>query len=109
MLNDLSDAMAQGVGRHVVGGIVDKLIFYTDTHFKTEERYFDQYGYPEAPAHKAEHKVFVDKAMGYKKSLQSGDRPITVEMTGFLKKWLTNHINGSDKKYSRFMNDHGVF
>jgi hemerythrin-like metal-binding protein len=109
MINELGDAMSQGKGSSVVGSIVDKLIFYTDTHFKTEERYFDQHGYPETPAHKAEHKALVEKVLGFKEELKNGNRRMSVEITSFLQKWLTGHIRGSDKKYSQFMNDHGVF
>ena len=39
MINDLNAAMKQGRGRDVMGGIINGLVNYTITHFKSEERY----------------------------------------------------------------------
>ena len=61
MLNELYDAMRQGKGKEVLGKIIGGLIEYTDVHFKTEEKYFDKFGYPETEAHKKEHSDFVQK------------------------------------------------
>ena len=52
MINELNDAMKIGKGKDVLGGIVNSLISYTATHFKTEEKYFAQFGYPDTEDHK---------------------------------------------------------
>ena len=40
MLNDLHNAMKAGHGKEMLRNILSGLINYTDTHFKTEEKYF---------------------------------------------------------------------
>ena len=108
MINELSDAMRSGKGRDILSKIISGLILYTGTHFKTEEKYFDQFEYPEAEIHKKEHEAFVLKVLEFKKGFEKGDLNLTVEIMDFLSDWLQNHIKGSDKKYSQFFNDHGL-
>lgn len=108
MMNELSDAMKSGKGRDILSKIISGLILYTGTHFKTEEKYFDQFDYPEAEIHKKEHEAFVLKVLEFKKGFEKGDLNLTVEIMDFLSDWLQNHIKGSDKKYSQFFNDHGL-
>lgn len=108
MINELSDAMKDGKGKDVLSKIINGLILYTSTHFKTEEKYFDEFGYPDAEAHKKEHNEFVQKVLEFKNGFNSGDLNLTVEVMNFLSDWLQNHIKGTDKKYSQFFNEHGL-
>jgi len=108
MLNELYDAMRQGKGKEILGKTISGLIEYTDVHFKTEEKYFDKFGYPETEQHKKEHSDFVQKVLDFKKDFESGKLTLTVKVMNFLKEWLQNHIKGSDKKYSAFFNEHGL-
>lgn len=108
MINKLYDAMKVGKSKDVMEEILSNLISYTATHFKAEEKYFDLYNYPEKEVHKAEHKKFVETVTKFKKDFDSGNATISIEVIGFLREWLTNHINGSDKKYTKCFNDHGL-
>jgi len=108
MINDLNDAMSAGKGKDVLGDIISGLISYTRTHFKTEERYFDRYGYPEAEQHKEEHKKFVSTVQKFQNQFQDGQMMLTIDIMTFLSDWLLKHIQGSDQKYSQFFNEHGL-
>lgn len=108
MINKLYDAMKVGKSKDVMGEILNNLISYTATHFKTEEKYFDLYNYPEKETHKAEHKEFVKTVTKFKNDFDSGNATISIEVMNFLKDWLTKHINGTDKKYTKCFNDHGL-
>ena len=108
MINDLNEAMKQGKGKDVAGKIVNDLYSYAGSHFATEEKLFDRFGYPEAPSHKARHREFVKKVSEFKESYESGKLALTVEVMNFLKDWLTSHIRGTDKKYSAFFNEKGL-
>lgn len=108
MINDLDDAMRQGKGKTVLGKIVSGLISYTVTHFKTEENYFDRFGYAETEAHKKEHAAFVRKVSDFKSGFEQGKITLTIEIMNFLSDWLKNHIKGTDKKYSAFFNANGL-
>jgi len=108
MINELNDAMRQGKGKDVLGKIMNGLISYTATHFKTEEDYFNQFGYPEADSHKKEHIAFVQKVSEFKDGFEKGKLSLSIEVMNFLCDWLQNHIKGTDKKYSQFFNDKGL-
>lgn len=108
LINDLNDAMAAGKGKDVVGKIISELVDYTVYHFSTEEKYFEQFGYPEITQHKSEHKKFTDEASHFKQEFDAGRIGLSVKVMSFLSDWLTNHIMGTDKKYSSFFNSHGL-
>lgn len=108
LLNELNDAMRQGKGKDVLGKIISGLISYTATHFRTEERYFAQFNYPDTAKHKQEHAAFVEKVTAFKNGFDSGKLSLSIEVMSFLSDWLNSHIKGSDMKYSKFLNDKGV-
>ena len=108
MINELSDAMKQGKGTDILGKIVNELISYTATHFKTEEKYFDQFGYPDTASHKKEHMDFVQKVSDFKDGFEKGQLTLSIEVMNFLSDWLQNHIKDTDMKYSQFFNEKGL-
>jgi len=108
LLNELFDAMQNGKANEVLGGIISKLVNYTKTHFSTEERYMEQYDYPELAAQKREHNAFTEKVTSFKNDFDAGKVAMSVSITSFLKNWLADHISGSDKKYGPFLNSKGV-
>jgi hemerythrin len=108
MINELSDAMKQGKGKDSLGKILNGLISYTSSHFKTEEKYFDLYRYPETASHKKEHIAFVQKVSDFKDGFEKGRLSVTIDLMNFLSDWLKNHIKGTDKKYSAFFNEKGL-
>lgn len=103
MLNGLHDAMSRGQGRETMGALLTSLIQYTGTHFADEERRMRQAAYPGLLSHKAEHDEFVRKVSDLKKRFEGGSFSLTVETMSFLKGWLTNHIQGTDKKYAPYL------
>ena len=108
MINELNDAMRWGRGKEVLGSILNGLISYAGSHFRTEENYFDEFGYPQADAHKKEHSDFVAKVSEFRTGFENGKLGVTIEVLFFLSGWLRNHIEGSDKKYGPFFNAKGL-
>jgi hemerythrin len=108
MINELNDAMRQGKGKEALGKIVNGLISYVGTHFKTEEKYFDQFAYPEANNHKKEHLAFAAKVSQFKDGFAQGKIGLSLEVMNFLSDWLRSHIKGVDKKYGPFFNEKGL-
>ena len=88
--------------------LLNSLVDYTVYHFATEERYFARFGYPASKAHIEAHQQFAARVLEVKKRLESGELVLSFEITTFLKDWLTTHIKGSDKAYSKFFNEHGL-
>lgn len=108
MINDLDDAMRQRKGKDVVGKIIGGLMSYALTHFRTEEKYFDQFGYPDSGAHKKEHLDFTQKASEFKSGFDSGKLGLSIDVMNFLSNWLQSHIKGVDRKYGPFFNKNGL-
>ena len=108
LINDLNDAMKEGKGKDILMKILDELINYTATHFKFEEKYFDQFEYPNKDAHKLAHKNLVREVVSFKTDFQSGKFGLTVEVLNFLVSWLKNHILVEDKMYTTCFNNNGL-
>ncbi len=109
LLNQLHDGMMNGKGKEVVGPVLRGLIDYTASHFKYEEQLFDKTTYPEAARHKKEHDDLVKRVLEIQQKYeQSGPGILTIQVMNFLKDWLTNHILGSDMRYSDHLIAKGV-
>ncbi|HEX8947628.1 MAG TPA: bacteriohemerythrin [Dissulfurispiraceae bacterium] len=108
LVNNLHDAMKAGKGKEAVGKVLNELISYTVYHFGTEEKLFQQYGYPEQTKHKKEHEDLTKKATDLKGKFDKGDIAITIEVMNFLRDWLNTHILRTDKAYSAFLNGKGL-
>ena len=108
MINELHDAMRKRKAKDVLGKIVDGLIDYTETHFSNEEKYLEQFNYPRIVTQKKEHSYFVKKITEFKKGFDEGCPMLSIDIMNFLKDWLVNHIQGTDKKYSAFLNEKGM-
>lgn len=108
LINQLDAAMRQGKGREVLDKTIAELITYALTHFKTEETYFEKFGYPDKDDHIKEHREFSQKVAAFKKGMDERRLGLTIEVMDFLSNWLTNHIKGTDKKYSLFFNEQGL-
>jgi len=81
---------------------------YTQMHFDNEEKYMMQFNYPNYADHKKEHDFFISKVVELEEKFNKGKVILTFEITSFLKIWIKNHIQGSDKKYSDFFIRNGV-
>ena len=93
--------------RQVIGDILEGLVDYTHNHFIVEEVMFQQHGYPETPAHKAEHDAFTGTAMDLLMRFEDGEE-VSLEAMDFLKDWLIHHILKVDKAYTPFFKAKGL-
>ncbi len=108
MVNRLHDAMKAGKAESILMQIVDEMKKYAASHFATEERHMKAHGYPAYQEHKAEHDRFVAKVVQVEKDLKTGKCAMSMDILNFLSNWLVDHIKGTDKKYSPFLNQAGI-
>ena len=108
LLNQLHEAMVQGHGKDVLGGILDSLVRYTQVHFAAEERMMEQSKYPDLVNHKREHEALTQKVLDFQKNFATGRVAMGIEVLQFLSSWLQGHIRGTDKKYVPFMHASGI-
>ncbi len=103
LINELHSAMKEGKSKEVLGKIIGELISYTKFHFSAEETLMVQAKYPGLAKHKEEHEAFTKKVLEFEEKFQRGSVVLSQEIILFLKDWLINHIQGTDKKYSPFL------
>jgi hemerythrin len=112
MINQLDDETRAGTGTDAISGILDELIIYSATHFRMEEKYFDQFGYADSEVHKQEHAALAEKVDQFSAELNSADedrrRAVIAELMSFLSIWWKYHILETDMKYAKLFREKGV-
>jgi methyl-accepting chemotaxis protein len=107
LINELREAMRSGKGREAAGEILQRLVEYAVTHLGDEEHLMQKYEYPGYTGQKIAHDNLKKKVADYVEKFKN-DKVTTVEIMNFLKDWLINHIQGSDKKYGPYFNSKGI-
>lgn len=87
---------------------INELIEYADLHFKTEERYFDEFQYDGAAEHKQAHQDLRDKIKLILLKNEADQTKKAFEFLDFLEDWLVDHLANMDKKYTYCFNKHGL-
>ncbi len=82
-----------------VDEVLNEMSDYAWDHFKVEEACMLEFKYPDYKQHKEEHLGFVLKTHSYFNRVAVGDYQILNEIREYLKQWLVNHIQGTDKNY----------
>jgi len=108
MVNQLHQAIKEGLGADTLHLTLSGLVQYTQSHFAAEEALMEQYDYPEYPRHKQSHADLVRQVEEISVQLEKGNRLQPINVMQFLVNWLTNHIKGEDKKYTVFFQSKGV-
>lgn len=99
LVNALNEAMKQGRAKDEMDRVFGELARYTQTHFASEERYMAQVGYPHLEQHQKEHAELMNAVSAFRKDYHAGKALISVKLMGFLRDWIRNHIQQSDRKY----------
>ena len=108
LINQFQTASHYFTGQRFEREAFDALIDYTRTHFAREEALMEQNGYPELPAHRAEHQQMIDKVESLLGEYDQRGHAVLQETAAFLKDWLLDHINGTDQAYAPFLAEKGV-
>lgn len=101
-VNRLAKAFRAGTASQQVRESMDFLVHYTEEHFREEERYMRDWGFPGVMAHEAEHTRLMDQVQKLQAKLAAG-HPVTIDVAIFLADWLKRHINDSDLAYVAFL------
>lgn len=107
ILNKLYEAMSVGKGKDVLESIFNELTSYTITHFSSEEKYMVVYAFPDTQNHKAQHKKLIEEVTRFKNDYANGNSKISINLANYLKNWILNHIQGSDKQMGKYLKDKG--
>ncbi len=100
LFNELSGAMQEGRTQSVISTILDALIDYTAVHFRREEEIMATANFPDLAAHRKLHEAFVVKALAVRDQFRSSPgNTLAIETLAFVKRWLIDHIQKSDRAY----------
>lgn len=108
LINQLQTAVDYSTGEIFEREALDELVEYTVTHFRYEEDLMEEHKYPGFEAHRAQHDEMVTRVTQVLHEYQSNQEAAMKDAVDFLKNWLINHINGTDKQYSKFLISKGV-
>ncbi|MEI6387105.1 MAG: bacteriohemerythrin [Spirochaetota bacterium] len=108
LVNKLHEAMKIGQAKESLVHIFKELIDYTGNHFRKEESCMKAFGYPAFAAHKNEHDKLVSKVVNLEMEFETGSEMIPFEVMDFLKSWLSDHIQGTDKLYCSCFKQNGM-
>lgn len=108
LINHLQTAVTHSTGEQFEREALDELVDYTRTHFAYEESLMEENGYPDFETHKAQHEDMVNKVEKVLAEYQRDQETAMTNAIDYLKNWLINHINGTDKQYSEYLIGKGV-
>lgn len=108
LINSLQTAVDYSAGADYEQEALDALVDYTKTHFSYEEGLMEQNEYPDFTTHRAEHELMIARVEQVLVEYQKNPDTAMQNAIDFLRDWLINHINGTDKQYSKYLIDRGV-
>ena len=107
-LNDLHAAMLKGQAQSLTGPLLRKLVDYTRRNFAAEEAMLVSTRYPGLAGHREKHRALTKQVEEYVARFEKGEITLNLTLMDFLRDWLTNHIQKTDKEYGPWLNEHGV-
>ena len=84
-------------------GVIERLRYYTETHFALEEAYMAALDYPERESHLQAHDWFRSEIDRLLEEEQDYDPQFREIIGTFLTEWLTRHVFGIDKRLEAFL------
>jgi hemerythrin-like metal-binding protein len=107
-MNELRLAVVRGLGREQVSEVLDRLIEFTRMHFSSEELLMEKHLFPGRAEHRAEHQHILAQILQSSHRVQHSEQMQMRSLLCFLRESYTEHIEGMDREYGPWMNDHGV-
>lgn len=106
--NELNNAMLERRSTEILDKLLNDLVNYTQTHFKTEEDFFRLYEYPKTREHIKMHEYLIREVGKLKEDQKNKKFGLSIDLLKFLKDWLTQHIMVNDKEYGIYLKSKGV-
>jgi hemerythrin len=108
LVNKFHAAHQYHTGEEFEQQALTELVEYTKYHFGREEELMQQNGYPDFDAHKAQHEKMISEVEVFMKKYNEEGHEALGDVVQYLRDWLINHINGTDKQYTGFFNQQGI-
>lgn len=102
LLNKFYQGLSDGSSKEKLASLIKGLLDYAKVHFSNEEAYMRSINYPNLEAHQKEHEAFMKKASEFYEKYMNGKLILSLEVTNFIKNWITHHIKTEDRQYAEF-------
>ncbi|MET0071281.1 MAG: bacteriohemerythrin [Candidatus Thiodiazotropha sp.] len=86
--------------------LIQQLQVETRLHFRSEEAFMRECGYPEYVSHHREHAMLLAELKELIREIEEGKRKIDIDTLTSLKHWLINHVIDSDLDIARHLHKH---
>jgi len=109
-LNEANEILTKEYSLENLQNITKDLLSYALYHFETEEELMQKYNYEgeakkDFDNHMKQHRDFSAKVVDVRDSLKAGNLIEQDELISFLLNWLLNHIEKTDKKFGKFLQE----
>lgn len=108
LIDQLAQAIQHETSEAELQNIFGQLHDYTLTHFATEERLMAQYAYPADQDHQASHRTLEQTLEQLVERAKGGEPLVSIQTMNFLRLWLYNHIDGTDRQFADYLKAKGV-
>lgn len=103
-MNKIHDAHAAGRTGAEINALVAKLGDVCVSHFRDEEKFMEDAGFPGLATHKIIHQSLLADFTKHAGAIKAAGGKANDEFFSFLKRWLIAHIKGIDAKYAAHAN-----
>ncbi len=106
IVNEFHSAYKAKENKDYIFSVLNKLIKYTEEHFRDEERLIKASNCPQElyERHMKEHEKLIEDIFELHANLQAGEKKSLNELERFFDKWLINHVLEEDKQYLDYIN-----
>lgn len=87
--------------------LLEELVQLTREHFKSEEAFMSEQGYPGLHEHRREHTMLSAELKLFVRDITQGAAVLDQKTLCSLKQWLIVHIVESDKEFADYLNQGG--
>jgi hemerythrin len=108
LINKFYTSMASNQNNEAIKMVVAELKAYALKHFTHEESVMRRKDYPRLASHQKAHKMFSEKITELEDKLKAGKLISTLEISKYLKEWLSNHILLEDKQYANYFKNNNL-
>ena len=105
VVNDFNQAVSRGEGAKIAYSILNRLVQYTEGHFRDEEKLMEIARLPAdlLNAHIREHEKLTEEIFRHCENWSNYGEESLPAIGKFLAEWLLDHILTADMKYSKYV------
>lgn len=99
LINAFYNSIAANSGKAAILQAIIDMEKYTVVHFSEEEAMMQKANYPYFAEHRKQHQGFIETVADFRARFEEGRMLLSLEVGGFVKKWIVDHIMQTDQQY----------